>query len=112
MNPNPKLNQSDFEARRLLLDTKLRTICKNVYFQPPESVKMKYPCIVYHRATGDTQFANNIPYVRRPQYEVTMIDKDPDSPIIDNFWKTFPLARFSRHFTYDNLNHDSFALYF
>lgn len=106
------LNQSRFEARRLLLDAKLKTICKNLYFQPPENIKMKYPCIVYHRATGDTQFANNIPYLRRPQYEVTVIDLDPDSPIIDEFWKKFPLARFSRHFTYDNLNHDSFTLYF
>lgn len=105
------LNNSRFEARRLLLDTKLRLLCKNVYFQPPESVKMKYPCIVYHRATGDTQFANNIPYLRRPLYDITVIDLDPDSPIIDAFWKAFPLARFNRHFTYDNLNHDSFMLY-
>lgn len=106
------LNQSRFEARRLELDTKLRTLCANVYFQPPESVKMTYPCIVYHRSTGDTQFANNIPYLRRQQYEVTIIDLDADSPIIDAFWKLFPLARFSRHFTYENLNHDSFMLYF
>lgn len=105
------LNNSRFEARRLLLDAKLRLLCKNVYFQPPESVKMKYPCIVYHRATGDTQFANNIPYLRRPLYDITVIDLDPDSPIIDAFWKAFPLARFNRHFTYDNLNHDSFMLY-
>ena len=105
------LNNSRFEARRLLLDAKLRLLCNHVYFQPPESVKMKYPCIVYHRATGDTQFANNIPYLRRPLYDITVIDLDPDSPIIDAFWKAFPLARFNRHFTYDNLNHDSFMLY-
>ena len=38
---------------------------RNVYFQPPESIKLSYPCIVYKRSTGDTQFANDIPYTFR-----------------------------------------------
>ncbi len=31
----------------------------NVYFQPPPTVKMQYPCIVYKRDYLNTEFADN-----------------------------------------------------
>ena len=83
---------------------------RNVYFQPPESIKMQYPCIVYKRSTGDTQFANDNPYTFRVRYQVTYIDKNPDSEIVNKMAK-FKTARFIKHIVIENLNHDIFNLY-
>lgn len=84
---------------------------RNVYFQPPASVKMQYPAIVYERSDIENVFANNNPYLQSLVYEVTVIDKNPDSEIVTEISK-LPMCRFDRHFAVDNLNHDVFTLYF
>lgn len=85
---------------------------RNVYYQPPETIKLKYPCIIYQRNSGDTQFANNEPYTFRVQYSVTIITKDPDSDLIEKMAMRFPMCRMDRHFTTQNLNHDNFMIYY
>lgn len=101
-------------ASRLKLHEELVDILgtRNVYFQPPESVKINYPCIVYERNGGDTQFANDKPYTFAHRYSVTVIDKNPDSDIIAKLALHFPLCIYDRHYTSDNLNHDVFNLYY
>jgi len=84
---------------------------RNVYYQPPESVKMHYPAIVYSRDNIENSFADNDVYMQKHAYQVTVIDKDPDSGIVELISK-LPMCRFERHFTSDNLNHDVFLLYF
>lgn len=100
-------------GKRLDLQTLLETIpgAKKVYFQPPENLVIEYPCIVYMRDNVDTKFANNSPYRRTKRYQVTVIDRNPDSEIPDEVGG-LPLCRFSRHFVNDNLHHDVFFLYF
>jgi hypothetical protein len=84
----------------------------NVYFQPPESVKLVYPCIIYSRGViGRTEFANDKPYRHQVRYSVTVIDKNPDSPILDKM-ADLPMCAFERHYTADNLNHDVYNLYY
>lgn len=83
----------------------------NVYFQPPETVKMKYPCIIYELATANTNFADNIPYLRKKRYTITVIDKNPDSEIPDKI-ADLPFCAFDRHFPSDNLHHFVYQLYF
>jgi hypothetical protein len=99
--------------RRLELHGILRDILgtDNCYFQPPESVKLSYPCIIYKRNTGDTQYADNAPYTFRISYQVTYIDKDPDAEAIMGI-AALPYCRMDRHFTANNLNHDTFNLYY
>ena len=84
---------------------------RNVYFQPPESVKMQYPCIVYERSAVNTRFADNELYMRKKRYTVTVIDKNPDSEIPDKV-ASIPMCAFDRNFTSDNLNHDVFSIYY
>lgn len=98
---------------RLDLHTVLTTVLgsDHVYFQPPESIQMEYPCIVYSRQNLNTLFADNVPYTTEKQYAVTVIDPDPDSLIPDKVAK-LPKCRFSRHFTADNLNHELYNLFF
>lgn len=84
---------------------------RNVYYQPPESLKMNYPAIVYTRKTIDNSYANNSVYKQNYAYEITVIDKKPDSEIVNKVSKLLT-CRFDRHFKSDNLNHDVFTLYY
>ena len=83
----------------------------NVYFQPPDSFKMNYPAIVYSRERIDNRFANNNVYKQNRAYKITVIDKNPDSEIVDKI-SSLPMCTFDRHFTLDNLNHDVFTIYY
>ena len=82
-----------------------------VYFQPPATMVMEYPCIRYERNNVDIKFADNKAYAHKKQYIVTVIDRNADSPIPDKV-SEIPLSRFNRHFTEDNLHHDVYYIYF
>lgn len=84
---------------------------RNVYYQPPSNLKMSYPCIIYSRANGKALHADNVPYRSLLKYQITVIDKNPDSPIADEIEK-LPTCSFDRHFNSDNLNHFVYTLYF
>lgn len=100
-------------ATRLELQSLLTEILgtDHVYFQPPSSVNMEYPCIVYRRDFELTRFADGNPYSRKKRYQITVIDKDPDSSIPDKIAE-LPLSTYDRFYTAENLNHDVFKLFF
>lgn len=100
-------------ASRLELQTKLEELLgsKNVYYQPPESVKMSYPAIKYSKNRISTRHADNTNYSKFNQYNVIVIDKKPDNPVIEKLLE-LPTCSFDRHYVADNLNHDSLTLYF
>lgn len=100
-------------APRLSLQALLETLLGsgNVYFQPPASVQMLYPAIVYNRDDMDAEFAGNFPYRLTKRYQVTVISRDPDSGIPGKVAE-LPLCAFDRFYVADNLNHDVFKLYF
>ena len=83
----------------------------NVYYQPPESTKMKYPAIVYEISDIDNTFADNGAYNQKTVYKITVIDKNPDSEIIYRISR-MPACHYDRHFFNDNLNHDVFLIYY
>lgn len=83
----------------------------NVYFQEPPTVHMQYPCILYKRDNIDTAFADNKPYKHKTRYQVTVIDRNPDSDIPGKV-AALPMCRHDRFYTADNLNHDVFNLFF
>lgn len=84
---------------------------RQVYFQPPSSIRMKYPAIVYSRSRIGNKFANDFIYNQSYQYSITVIDEDPDSEIVERVSK-LPMCSFDRHYTADNLNHDTFTIYY
>lgn len=100
-------------APRLLLQTLLEGLLEsgNVYFQPPNNLQMQYPCIIYARDQATTTFADNDPYSYSKRYQVTVIDRDPDSAIPDRI-ASLPMCTHQRSFPADNLNHDVFNLFF
>lgn len=99
--------------RRPELQTLLEELLgtRNVYFQPPASVKMRYPAIVYSRKDIEGTFADDGIYLHAVSYEVTVIDENPDSEIVMKMLK-LPMCSFDRHYSSDGLNHDVFKLFF
>lgn len=101
------------KLRRLELEVELKAALgsDNVYFQPPPDFKgLLYPCIVYQRDNASTQYADNVPYRFTQRYQVTYIDRSPDSDVVDKL-AALPLSSFSRHFATSGLNHDVFVIY-
>lgn len=100
-------------ANRIDLQNMLEAILgsRNVYFQPPESVKISYPAIVYGLDNINNTFADDGVYLSHKCYSITVIDKNPDSIIVDKV-AVLPACRFNRHYKSENLNHYVFSLYF
>lgn len=99
-------------ATRLNLDDKFREILGtgNVYFNPPESVKMKYDAIRYTRKKIESRFANNSAYMQNDCYEVIAIYRDPDSDLPKKILQ-LPMCSHDRQYVADNLYHDVFTIY-
>lgn len=101
----------------MLSRLKLQTLFENllgsqhVYFQPPSSVEMNYPAIVYGLEDIENSFADDGVYLSKRKYSVTVIDEDPDSLIVGKV-AMLPTCRYNRHFESDNLNHDVFILHY
>lgn len=82
----------------------------NVYFDPPPTIRMNYPAIVYTRRTGDSQYADDSAYIYSQLYDVIVISKNPDEPAVKSMIKAFSKCRYDRHYISDNLHHDAFIV--
>ena len=89
----------------------LKSYCPNVYYQPPETFKIKYPCIIYSRDNLQVQRADNRPYILECAYSMRYISEEPDDPVIFEL-ALLPFCRHSRHYVADNLHHDAFTIYY
>ena len=100
-------------ASRIELQTKLEEILgsRNVYFQPPASLRMNYPAIVYKLSGFKYKNANNSKYDVVRSYTVTLIDSDHESRFLNDILR-IPYCSFDRQFISDNLYHFTFTLYF
>lgn len=99
--------------RRLTLQAILEKIpgVNKVYFQPPPTVQMIYPCIRYSLSSEWSKNADDIQYVGKDRYTVTVISSDPDTPIIEEVRK-IRFCSFDRAYPSNNLYHFVFTLYF
>lgn len=101
-------------ASRLKLHEELCELLgtRNVYFQPPESVKLQYPCIIYTRPTGDMTYADDRTYSLVFSYDIQYIDTNPDSDIPKQIGMHFPMCKVGRRIVVDNLYHDNFTIFY
>lgn len=102
-------------ASRLNLHNELKEVLgsNNVYYQPPESFKIKYPCFVYKREQVDQKYADNYTYTHKHRYTVTYIDLDPDNNIVERMIDHhFMYLSVSRGFVSDGLYHQVFEIYY
>lgn len=84
---------------------------RNVYYQPPESTKMQYDAIKYSKKNIMSRYANNAAYSMMDCYELIVISRRPDHPVIKKLL-ALPYCSFDRHYVVDNLNHDVLTIYF
>lgn len=101
-------------ASRLKLHEELKKILgkDSVYFQPPASVKLKYPCIIYKLTNADIDYADDLTYKYTRRYQVTLITKNPDDEVIDLIPRSLRYCVFSSTFVSDNLNHYVYNIYY
>lgn len=83
---------------------------RNAYYQPPASVQMSYPAIVYKLKDVTKLYANNDPYELLTAYEVILIDKNPDTEFLRPILN-LQYCSFDRFYAADNLNHWVFTLH-
>lgn len=100
-------------SSRAELQIKLENILgsKNVYYQPPTNVVMQYPAIRYSLKRKESKYANDAKYSSMNCYEIIVIDKKPDNPVIEKILE-FPYSSYDRPYVSDNLNHDVITLYY
>jgi hypothetical protein len=101
-------------GQRLDLHTELVALLgtTNVYFQPPATLKMKYPCVIYTLADINSTYADNVNYTNRKKYTVIAVDTNPDSTLPESILDSFSYCVFDRHYTSDNLHHSVLTLYY
>ena len=83
---------------------------RNVYFEPPSTIRMNFPAIVYERSKVKSDYAGNRKYKNDRVYDAVLISRDPDSPFIDSLLE-LPYCSYDRHYVADNLHHDAFTIY-
>lgn len=85
----------------------------HVYFNPPDSIKMIYPCFRYE-FTGIKQYkADNGPYVHFKKYTVTYLTTNVREPneIINEMLNAFEYCSVDRNYASDGVQHTTFAIY-
>lgn len=82
----------------------------HIYFQPPESIRLNYPAVVYKLSDIRNLTANNSVYKQEKAYDLTIIDEDPDSDLVRKV-SLLPVKYLNR-FTSDGLYHTIFRLYY
>lgn len=100
-------------ANRLDLHSVLQEVLgsENVYYQPPESVKIQYPAIRYSKKAINADYANDSKYIFRESYEIIVISRTPDHPVIKKILE-LPYCRYDRPYISDNLYHDVLTIYY
>ena len=82
------------------------------YFQPPENLQLKYPCIVFDRSGARITRADNVSYRITKSYTVTLITKSADNDKYLDKLLELPMLTFDREFITDGLVHEVFSIYF
>ena len=100
-------------ADRLELHSVLQELLgsSNVYYQPPESIKMQYDAIRYSKKNIVSKYANDRKYLMMDCYEIIVISRLPDNPVIKKLL-SLPYCSYDRHYIADNLHHDVLTIYY
>lgn len=94
------------ELHQLLL-----SFCPNVYYQPPESVKLKFPCIVYSMEALSPQYADNLPYLLHQPFSMRYITRDADDELVFQLAQ-LPKCKHGKPYAKENLYHHPYTIYY
>lgn len=94
---------------RVKVQNMLKSIVPNVYFQPPESVKIEYPCVIYDLSQIKPMYANDSVYNIHDAYSITYITRKADDLNLAAM-ATIPCIRHDRTYVSEGLYHHVFTL--
>jgi len=98
-------SQSDLQAILAGLDG-----VNAAYIQPP--TKLDYPCIMIERGLpSSVSFADNIKYLLKKGYTITVMDRNPES-LIPDLVEELPHCQVNQAFKTEGINHTVFQLFF
>lgn len=100
-------------ATREELQLKLEELLesRNVYYNPPANIQMKYDAIRYYLSAINVDHANNNKYKKMKCYDLIVISREPDPEVVDRILE-LPYSSLGRPYTVDNLNHYPITLYY
>lgn len=84
---------------------------RNVYYDPPESLRMEYDAIRYSLDEIKTTYANNAKYSSKRCYNVILISRTSDPEVLDKLLE-LPFSDLGRPYVSDNLHHYPITLYY
>lgn len=84
---------------------------RNVYYNPPQNLEMKYDAIRYSLSNIQSKYANNIKYSKMKCYDLIVISKRPDPAVVDKILE-LPYSSLSRPYVAENLHHYPITLYY
>lgn len=85
---------------------------KSVFYNPPASLRLSYPCIKYSLSGIRSKRADNMNYNNLNRYKVMVIDTNPDSDIHVKLLSHFKMCTFDTEYVADNLYHRVLTLYY
>ena len=83
---------------------------RNVYYNPPQNLEMKYDAIRYSLSDIQSNYANNNKYKNMKCYDLIVIAKRPDPAVVDKIL-ALPYSSMGRPYPSDNLHHYPITLY-
>lgn len=84
---------------------------KNVYFEPPESFKLSYPCIVYFLDDNYEKMADNDQYGLSKRYAMTYLTLGVEDDMVDKL-ERLRFCHMTRHYTNSNLHHYAYTIFY
>lgn len=95
------------ETLQLYMEDKVK-----IYYQPPENIKLKYPCIVVELSNALIDYADNLSYLKNKRYSLTLMCLDADNDEHVNKLLDLPMCTFDRRFINERIVHDVFNIYY
>jgi hypothetical protein len=82
---------------------------RHTYYNPPPSVRMRYPAIKYSLSNVASKYANDGVYNVAPTYEAILIDEEVDTQYLIPMLH-IPQCKFNRFYIAEGLNHWVFTI--
>jgi hypothetical protein len=99
-------------ASRIDLQSKLEELLgsRNVYYNPPDNLRMQYNAIRYSLGGVQTRSADDVKYSKMNRYELIVITRESDPEVVDKLME-LPYCSMGTPYKSDNLNHYPLTLY-
>lgn len=101
------------EEKRIKMHNRFKELLESneVYYNPPDGKKIKYPCIIYKDKNFDIRYASDKAYKYDRVYQVSLIGSRPIDDLKNKLLLELSYIRFDNSFVSDNLYHYVYTKY-